>query len=430
MKIGIQREVWKNAVLTADYVRNVSLHYLLGVDTNHVGDSRFLNKTAAANAIAATLGNCGVASINAGLQPQACHFDPVTGKALASSKFRSLTIDDFANNGVDSGNTLFGGVPAEGFGVNPLTDTGAAAFPGINPWYGANTMLFPNGRSVYNGLLVSLKQRRTNLLKFVPGATLQVSYALSRFSSMAGDQDFINNATDFANPNRFFGPASFDRTHQFSFGTVFTLPKGLQVSFIGHFDSPLPTTLFMEDLARPGEIFHTDVTGDGTTGDILPGQNIGSFMRGVSPSGLNGVITAYNGSQAGKITPAGQALITAGLFTQQQLISLGAVTDTVSLAPKGEVGNDWLRIFDAKFAYPIKIRERLTIESSIGLYNMFNFANFGISPGNRLSGILSGSAGSVNGTTYNDQGNRAGLGSGVFQSGAPRQIEFGLRFVF
>jgi len=186
----------------------------------------------------------------------------------------------------------------------------------------------------------------------------------------------------------------------------------------------------LEDQFRPGEIFHTDVTGDGTTGDVLPGQNIGTFMRGVSPSGLNKVISAYNSSLAGKITPAGQALISAGLFTQAQLVSLGATTDTVSPAPAGEVGNDWLRIFDAKLSYPIKIKERFTIDPSVGIYNLFNFANFSISPANRLSGILSGLAGSVNGTTYSDQGNRAGLGSGVFQLGSPRQIEFGLRFVF
>ena len=40
-----------------DYVRNVSLHFMEGVDVNHVGDSRYLNKNAAAfNAIALTTG--------------------------------------------------------------------------------------------------------------------------------------------------------------------------------------------------------------------------------------------------------------------------------------------------------------------------------------------------------------------------------------
>ena len=415
MNFGLQHEVWRGAVLSADYVRNVSVHYLLGIDTNHVGDSRYLQKNAAINAIAATTaqfkctGGSSAAAINCAIT-------------------NGATIDDFANNGLDSGVTYLGGSPIEsGGGGTP--DTGAA-FPGINPWYGQNTMLFPVGRSVYNGLLVSLRQRSAHLLSFVPGASFQFSYALSRFDSMASDQDFINTATDIANPTRFIGPASFDRTHQFSFGAIFTLPKALQVSLIGHFNSPLPSTLLLEDQGRPGEIFHTDVTGDGTTGDILPGQNIGTFNRGVSPGGLNGVINAYNSSGAGKITPAGQALISAGLFTQAQLISLGAVTDKIQTAPTGEVGNGWLHQLDTKFAFPIKFRERFVLEPSLSIFNVFNFANFAISPSNTLSGILDGSAGSVNGTTYSQQANRAGLGSGVFQLGAPRQIEYGLRFVF
>ncbi len=424
MNFGVQHELWRGAVISADYVRNVSLRYLLGVDTNHVGDTRFLEKNAAINAITATTaqfkcaGGSSAAAINCAI--------------AAGAK-----IDDFANNGLDSGVTFLGGSPAEGQGLTP--DTGAA-FAGINPFYGQNTMLFPVGRSVYNGLLMSLKQRTTNLLPFVPSATLQFSYALSRFNSMASDQDFINTAFDEANPSRFFGPASFDRTHQISFGTIFTLPKALQLSFIGHFNSPLPTTLILEDQGRAGEIFRTDVTGDGTTGDILPGQNIGSFNRGVSPAGINSIISGYNSSQAGTVTPAGQALISAGLFTQAQLVSLGAVKDKLASAPPGQVGNDWLREFDTRVAFPIKIREYLTVVPSIGIFNILNAANFAISPANVISGTLAafdptgkrpfGSVGSATGTTYSQQANRAGLGSGVFQLAAPRQIEYGLRVIF
>src|SRR5205823_6105393 len=50
MNVGVQRELAHGMVFTADYVRNVSLRYLLSVDTNQVGNSRYLNKTAAANA--------------------------------------------------------------------------------------------------------------------------------------------------------------------------------------------------------------------------------------------------------------------------------------------------------------------------------------------------------------------------------------------
>src|SRR5207248_331074 len=54
MNIGIQRELWRGTVASMDYVRNVQTHFLLGVDTNHVGDARFLNGAAALNAISLT----------------------------------------------------------------------------------------------------------------------------------------------------------------------------------------------------------------------------------------------------------------------------------------------------------------------------------------------------------------------------------------
>ncbi len=429
MNVGLQHEFGRGTVVSADYVRNVSLRFLLGVDSNHVGDARYLNKTAAQNAIAATLANCGVASIDAGLAPSACTTDPVTGKALKTP--RSLTIDDFANNGLDSGITYLGGQPAEAFGLDPSQ---GAAFAGVNPFYGQNTMYFPVGRSVYNALQVSLRQRLASnpfgMMPFIHGMNFQFSYSLSRFNSMTGDQDFLNTAFDQANPTRFFGPTSFDRTHQFSFGTILNLPANVMVSFIGHFNSPLPTTLLVEDQGRAGEIFHTDFTGDGITQDPLPGTNIGSYGRSISGNGLGQAISNYNTNSANKLTPAGQALVSAGLFTQSQLVGLGAVTDTLAPAQTGTLyANDWLRAFDMRFAMPISIREKVKLEPSISIFNIFNFANFAISPDTRVNGILSAST--PNGTTYSDMESiRAGLGSGTFSLGAPRQLEYGLRITF
>ena len=55
MNIGIQRQIGKG-VLTVDYLRNIGLHFQVGVDVNHIGDSRYLEMNAALNAIAATAG--------------------------------------------------------------------------------------------------------------------------------------------------------------------------------------------------------------------------------------------------------------------------------------------------------------------------------------------------------------------------------------
>jgi hypothetical protein len=416
--VGIQREIRPGTVLTVDYLRNVGVHYLLAYDTNHVGDARFLNKTAALNAINVTNASFGCPAGTAGIS---C--------AIAAG----ATIVDYAGNGLDSGNSYLGGTPAS---LNGLTPNTGAAFPGINPNLGQNQMLFPIGRSVYNGLQVSLRSNIKHPLSGVKNLDLQVSYSLSRFNSMATDQDFINNAFDFANTSRYFGPNGLDRTHQLSFGGVLDLPYAFRTSFISHVYSALPLTLFLPASGNPGEIFLTDVTGDGTTGDILPGTNVGSFGRDVKVGNLNNAISNYNNTQAGHLTPAGQALVSAGLFTQAQLIALGAVSPTVQPAPAGQVALSPLLTFDLRFGWVLKpgkkwarFGETFTVEPTIAIFNLFNFANFD-SPENLPSGELNGGAGSPNGTTAGLRTNKIGLGSGVFGLGAPRQFEFGVKVTF
>jgi hypothetical protein len=104
------------------------------------------------------------------------------------------------------------------------------------------------------------------------------------------------------------------------------------------------------------------------------------------------------------------------------------------LAPAGNnlVGNDWLKVFDLRLSYPIRITERFRLEPSIAAYNLFNLANFTISPGTRINTTLAQAApDTVNGNTYADRAStRAGIGSGVFSLGAPRQLEYGLRIIF
>ncbi len=142
INVGVQREVWRGTVLSVDYLRNIGERFLLAYDTNHVGDARYLNVPNAQAAIASTLTACGAATIDAAIL--ACPGLHPTGGA---------TIADFQGNGLDSGNAVNGGFPC------PVTTAGvctAAAFPGVNPNLGQNQMLFPMGRSVYNGLDVKI----------------------------------------------------------------------------------------------------------------------------------------------------------------------------------------------------------------------------------------------------------------------------------
>ena len=225
------------------------------------------------------------------------------------------------------------------------------------------------------------------------------------------------------------------------------LPRGFQLGAIGHFWSPLATTMWVlnTNLGR-GEIFRTDFTGDGTVQDPLPGTRAGNFDRGIDASNINRVLTDYNNTVALNLTPAGRVLVQNGLFTAAQLgvgntlcynnpnnlpvNSLCAVAPPVPLAPPGQVNLSWLRALDLRVAWSCTIRERITIQPNAGLYNLFNFANFDL-PGNALNGLLTGAAGQINGTTRMDHNvDRVGVGTGVYSLGAPRQIEFGLRLTF
>jgi hypothetical protein len=428
INIGVQSEIRKGIVFTADYLRNVSTHTLLVVDTNHVGDARFLNMSAATAAIATTLAACGPAAMNGGGACPATSFNPNVHPA---------TIADFAANGLDSGYALCGGQACP-----------HAAFGGVNNGAtGGNQMLFPIGRSLLNALQLSLREDLHNPIKGIRYLNLQVSYQLSRYDSMAADSDFINSAWDYADPNKFFGPNGLDRTHQLSFGGIMDLPGHFQASMIGHFYSALPTTMTLAPTNLPGGMFVTGVYGDGTgdgyatngangtSGAILPGTNLGSFGRGVNGSSIDNVINSYNQHYAEKPTPSGQALINAGLFTQAQLSALGAVMPLVNPAPANEANNGWLRDLDLNLNWTYKIKERVQLQPGVGFFNVMNFANFD-PPKNTINGVLSTAGqtpipGFVNGTAGQQPNSlRYGLGSGVFGLGSPRVLEFSLKITF
>lgn len=428
---GIQRELVPGTVLSVDYVRNVGLHWLLGYDTNHIGDARYLHKAAALAAIDATN-----TATDDGTPTGVPLFTSSNGTPCPAGLGgidcvigAGGTMVDYAGFGLDSGVGYLAGYPAFEFGLDPST---GAAFPGINPAVGENQMLFPIGRSTYNALQVSLRSNKANPFRGVKNMSLQVSYSLSRYASLAEDQDFAGIGEDFANLNRYTGPTSLDRTHQLAFGGVFDLPAAFRLAYSTSIGTAYPATLRPPTTGDPGEIYRTDFTGDGTTADILPGTNVGAFGRSVRAAGLNNVITNFNNNVVGTLTPAGQALVDAGLFSKDQMIALGATPTALPLAPANQVNNDSSLNSAVRMSWilrPHKIwksmGESLVIEPGISIYNVFNFANYG-----RLGGTLDGSPLSVNGTTAANRTNKIYLGSGIFAYGAPRTFEWGIRFTF
>jgi hypothetical protein len=341
-----------------------------------------------------------------------------------------------------------------GFGLGSSSDQGgtsclakfgyACAFGGINPKAPPLNFLSPVGRSTYDGLQMKWTDNVKDPFKGATGLNFTVSYSLSRFdntgggvgadatvTAASGDQDFIVPSLDNSNVNRYFGPSTLDRTHQISFGGYLDLKYGFQIGMMAHFYSPFSTTLTVPNTSTgAGEIFRTDFSGDGTTQDPIPGTHVGNFDRGINASNINSVISNYNNTVAGQPTPAGNVLIQNGLMTQAQLVALGGVAPSLPLAPPDQVNYAWLRTLDTTIAWQYTIKERVTIKPQVSFYNLPNFVNFDL-PTSMMSGLLTGSTGTINGTNYNGHFvNRVGVGTGVYTLGSPRQIEFGMKVNF
>lgn len=428
---GIQREIAKGTIISVDYIHNSTLKIPLLIDVNHVGAARYLNTAAAQAAITATtaafncVGGYSAAAINCAIGAHA-------------------QMTDFASNGLDSANQYTGGYPNSYYG-QPQDP----AFAGANPNVGLGEFILPVGRSGYDALQAVFRQVRQHPAPGIMSSNFQASYSLSRAvnpvsslqSGGTADQFFSGLPWDFDNPNEYMGRSSLDHTNELSFGGSVQIKYGLNVGIAGHFFSASPISLVLDSgSGDPGEIFRTDVTGDGTTGDLVPGTVPGAYMHSVKGAGLNQLINNYNATKAGQPTPAGQALITANLFTASQLFALNGVQQQIATAPTTPVSDPAFRAFDANFSYPIRlsrIREGLSIEPAIALYNLFNMSNFG-----RLNGVLAnvattgGPVGTVNNYLNgpNDSavlnGLRTQRGSGTFDSGAPRTTEFQLKLNF
>lgn len=393
--IGIQRELRPGLVLSADYVHNRGARFNQVIDHNRIGAANTLDLGIAQGAINATLADFSCATI-------AC----VIGKGGS--------ISDFSNEGLGAGSAL------DGF-----------AFRGMNPNFRTMGFIDSIGLSRFQALQVRLTGRMGSLGSVFKNTTTNITYQLGRFESTGIDQDFLSGSAFNDRPTKFFGPAGTDRTHQIGIAFTTDLALGFRIASATSLQTARATSMFLPDVSGGAdEIFYTDLDGDGVTADPLPGTNRGSYSRSVTSSNINKVIGKYNSTVAGTLTPAGQALVNAGLFTKAQLISLGAVATSIDPAPAGQVDNDSFINTDIRISRPIRLGERMSIEPIVEIFNLFNVANYAA-----LSSTLDGSPGSINGTSRSvgvvERGlTRLGAGSGSFSPGTQRALQFAVRFNF
>lgn len=464
MSAGLQRELGEHTMFSIDYVREIGTQYPLGIDTNHVGDARYLtdgsNPDPSQNTYATELDAIN-ATLLANPLSAACPQATATGSTsqLAVNCYIAsvpgASIVDFARNGLDSSNAFCGAFPCAALGLRD------AAFGGINPAVGSNVMYFPSGRTKYAAVHAMFKTSGTLRAPGVRHWDLGVSYTYSKYQSnvamadgSGGDFTLLSRAEDYIHPHvGHFGASGLDRRNMFTFTPSLELLRGARLTILTQFLSPLELSARLPQLdggGVAGEIFRTDATGDGTVGDLLPGTAVGG-LGGYSGNDLSKAIGVYNTNYAGRLNSAGLQLVNAQLFTSQQLATLGAVYPFVCAQPPSQANcqavaghnaqSPWLKTMDVRFSWPFRIGERVRFEPSVAAFNVFNFANFG-GAGQQLNGVLDGSPGSSlnnasspgfcgNSTAFcTSRLDRVVAGSGTYGLGAPRQLEFGVRITF
>ncbi len=219
------------------------------------------------------------------------------------------------------------------------------------------------------------------------------------------------------------------------------LPGKVGLSVGANYRSRGPASLNVPALggiSGANALFTTDLNGDGGTGstprgDLLPGLRSGNWGRGVSSiQQLNQLIAAFNTNQAGKPTPAGQALINASIFTQAQLVALKAVSPTIPLVPENipdPFASNPVNI-TMRITRPIKLENayvvhNLQIEPYLDIFNLINYRGHGAYSGLGAGfGSLNFQPGySATGRVQELANNRAFLFS-------PRTIQLGFRVSF
>jgi hypothetical protein len=237
---------------------------------------------------------------------------------------------------------------------------------------GGITVWTPQGRTIYEGLLVKLSKRFSNRYQFT------ASYAFQNLNN-----ETVVNLNNYAQG---YGP-SLPRNNLNVSGMV-NLPWGFMLSVNSSFISRTPIAPII-----PG----VDLSGTGAvSAGPLPGVGYRCFNAGCGKNDLVNAVAAWNMNYAGTKGPN------------------GAVLPTITLPSDYQLGDPTFAQ-DFRLTKTFTYRERYKLSLLGEAFNAFNIAN------------LTGYTFSLNSATFGKPTQRAAQS---FLSGGPRAFQIGARFAF
>ncbi|MEP7270802.1 MAG: TonB-dependent receptor, partial [Acidobacteriota bacterium] len=373
---GIQRELARNLILTADFVMRRAVHF------------------------GGTEAGFGV-DLNRAARPLVVATDPITQVVTTSPLARPI-------------------IPF----CLTTTQTNTPKFPCstsaiLGYWSGINTR--------YTGLLVKVDRRFSNGLQFTG------SYAMSRYVNN------VNVGVGGVTTDNLYetsGIAGNDIPHRFTLSGFYEVPsyKGDSKLLRGLFNS-WQLGLISDIRSRPtlNPNLGLDHDGDGVSRLLLPGIKWNSLGRGTDADDIRAAVATYNAdiiSRAKPLPANPTAAQTAGCT-----LFVNGVRMCGARTPKNEVypliflpdnfsNGDPFFSQDLRVTRLIRIREKVTISLIGEAFNIFNFANL-TGYGSGLNGLAA--PGTLQQSTFGQPSNRVNQ---IFGTGGPRAFQFAARITF
>ena len=264
--------------------------------------------------------------------------------------------------------------------VIPACTPAQAAIVSAECSTGSITIWDPEGRSVYDGLLVKLNKRFSNHFSLI------ASYALQKLLAINTDSGGVpwNTASFFQS----YGPAL--PTHQLNVAGVAQLPWGFSLSLNSFISSSMPQEPYIANI---------DMSNTGQTNTALSMMDPHvSFDQSLSASQITAAVNYINANYAGKTDPHGNVIPTLSVPTSFTLARPIFTQD-----------------FSLKKTFNFKERLRLTIQYDVfNAFNISNLYNYGLALNEPGFGVATGRLGD----------------SSPFGSGGTRAMQVGGRLTF